>query len=116
MYLRRHDKRVDGETYGYWSLMESVRTARGPRQRIVATIGKLPGLDREERIGSLFTFQPKIEYVVDLPFIAKLHMLLGFGIIGLFPFTRLVHIISFPLRYLWRPLQVVIWNRHMGKV
>ena len=51
MYLRRHGKSVDGEEYGYWSLVESVRTARGPRQRIVATIGKLPGLDREERIG-----------------------------------------------------------------
>jgi transposase len=51
MYLRRHDKRVDGEDYQYWSLVESVRTARGPRQRIVATIGKLPGLDREARIG-----------------------------------------------------------------
>jgi hypothetical protein len=51
MYLRRHDKNVDGEEYGYWSLVESIRTARGPRQRIVATIGKLPGLDSEERIG-----------------------------------------------------------------
>lgn len=51
MYLRRHDKRVDGETYGYWSLVESVRMARGPRQRIVATIGTRPGLDHEERIG-----------------------------------------------------------------
>jgi len=51
MYLRRHDKKVDGEHYDYWSLVESVRTARGPRQRIVATIGKLPGLDKEERIG-----------------------------------------------------------------
>jgi len=51
MYLRRHDKRVDGEDYQYWSLVESVRTVRGPRQRIVATIGKLPGLDKEARIG-----------------------------------------------------------------
>jgi transposase len=51
MYLRRHDKKVGGEDYLYWSLVESVRTARGPRQRIVATIGKLPGLEREERIG-----------------------------------------------------------------
>ena len=51
MYLRRHDKKADGEHYGYWSLVESVRTVRGPRQRIVATIGKLPGLDEEERIG-----------------------------------------------------------------
>jgi transposase len=51
MYLRRHNKKVDGEDYSYWSLVESVRTVRGPRQRIVATIGKLPGLDQEERIG-----------------------------------------------------------------
>jgi hypothetical protein len=51
MYLRRHGKNIDGEEYGYWSLVESLRTARGPRQRIVATIGKLPGLDKEERIG-----------------------------------------------------------------
>jgi transposase len=51
MYLRRNGKKVNGEEYDYWSLVESVRTARGPRQRIVATIGKLPGLDKEERIG-----------------------------------------------------------------
>lgn len=51
MYLRRHSKTADGEDYEYWSLVESVRTARGPRQRIVATIGKLPGLDNEERVG-----------------------------------------------------------------
>jgi transposase len=51
MYLRRYSKKVDGEEYGYWSLVESVRTARGPRQRVVASIGKLPGLDKEERVG-----------------------------------------------------------------
>jgi transposase len=51
MYLRRHRKKVAGEEYGYWSLVESMRTARGPRQRIVATIGKLPDYDQEEQIG-----------------------------------------------------------------
>jgi len=51
MYLRRYGKKVDGEEYGYWSLVESVRTVRGPRQRVVANIGKLPGLDKEERLG-----------------------------------------------------------------
>lgn len=51
MYLRRNGKKVKGEEYGCWSLVESVRTARGPRQRVVATIGKLPGLDKEERVG-----------------------------------------------------------------
>jgi hypothetical protein len=51
MYLRRNTKKKDGADYDCWTLVESIRTARGPRQRIVATIGKLPGLDREERIG-----------------------------------------------------------------
>jgi transposase len=51
MYLRRYSKKKGGEEYGYWSLVESVRTVRGPRQRVVANIGKLPGLDKEERIG-----------------------------------------------------------------
>lgn len=51
MYLRRNTKRKNGADYDCWTLVESIRTVRGPRQRIVATIGKLPGLDREERIG-----------------------------------------------------------------
>lgn len=51
MYLRRHSKKVVGEEYGYWSLVESMRTARRPRQRIVATIGKLPDYDHKEQIG-----------------------------------------------------------------
>lgn len=51
MYLRRHKRASSGTDYETWSLVESVRTVRGPRQRIVATIGKLPGLDEEERLG-----------------------------------------------------------------
>jgi transposase len=51
MFLRRNRRNKSGESYDYWTLVESVRTARGPRQRIVATIGKLPGLDEEARVG-----------------------------------------------------------------
>ena len=51
MFLRRHQRKKNGESYEYWTLVESVRTARGPRQRIVATLGKLPGLDAEVRVG-----------------------------------------------------------------
>lgn len=53
MYLRPNKRRKGDSDYEYWSLVESVRTAKGPRQRVVATIGKLPGLDKEERIGWL---------------------------------------------------------------
>ena len=51
MYLRRNRRTKGDSDYEYWSLVESVRTARGPRQRIVAAIGKLPGLVKEERVG-----------------------------------------------------------------
>ena len=51
MFLRRNTKKKGGADYDYWTLVESVRTARGPRQRVVATIGKLPGFDREEWVG-----------------------------------------------------------------
>lgn len=51
MYLRRRSRTKNGVEYKSWALVETVRTARGPRQRTIATIGKLPGLDNEERIG-----------------------------------------------------------------
>jgi transposase len=51
MYLKRSRRKKKGETYESWSLVESLRTSRGPRQRVVATIGKLPGLDEEARVG-----------------------------------------------------------------
>ncbi|CBE69078.1 MAG: IS1634 family transposase [Candidatus Methylomirabilis oxygeniifera] len=51
MYLRRRCRKKNGEEYESWALVETIRTSRGPRQRTVATIGKLPGLDQEERMG-----------------------------------------------------------------
>ena len=50
-FLRYKRKKQKGVAYEYWSLVETVRTPRGPRQRTLATIGKAPGLDEEERIG-----------------------------------------------------------------
>lgn len=51
MYLKRSRRKKNGEVYDYWALVESVRTERGPRQRVVATLGKLPGMDEEVRVG-----------------------------------------------------------------
>ena len=39
MFLRRHRKHADGEIYEYWSLVKTVRTARGPRHQLVARLG-----------------------------------------------------------------------------
>lgn len=51
MFLKPNRKKSGGVTYEYWTLVESVRTADGPRQRTVATLGKLPGLCEEARVG-----------------------------------------------------------------
>jgi transposase len=41
MFLRRKTKSARGVGYSYWHLCQTVRTARGPRQRVVASLGKL---------------------------------------------------------------------------
>jgi Transposase DDE domain len=47
MYLKRNRRGA----YEYWTLVQNERTARGPRQRVVAHLGKGPGLDEAERRG-----------------------------------------------------------------
>jgi nitrate reductase gamma subunit len=64
---------------------------------------------------SLLLLNPEIQHVTALPWEVKFHMLGGFLLVLLFPFTRLVHIVTYPLTYLWRPIQVVIWNRRVAK-
>jgi transposase len=41
MFLRRCERKKNGKQHTYWALVESYRTARGSRQRIVAYIGEL---------------------------------------------------------------------------
>jgi len=41
MYLRRCYRTKNGKRHGYWALVESFRTARGPRQRVVAYLGEV---------------------------------------------------------------------------
>ncbi len=64
---------------------------------------------------SLARLDPQTQYVTSLPWVVKLHMLGGFLLIALFPFTRLVHVVAVPIAYLWRPYQVVIWNRRVRR-
>lgn len=54
---------------------------------------------------SLFIFQPKYELMGGVPFIFKLHVVSAFALFASIPFTRLVHIFSFPIRYSARPPQ-----------
>jgi transposase len=43
MFLRRYERRSGGRKRTYWALVESIRTKRGSRQRIVAYLGELAG-------------------------------------------------------------------------
>ena len=41
MYLRPHRRSKDGKVHAYWSLVETVRMADGPRQRAICYLGEL---------------------------------------------------------------------------
>jgi hypothetical protein len=43
MFLRQHRRSKDGKEHGYWSLVETVRTPYGPRQRTICYLGELNG-------------------------------------------------------------------------
>lgn len=48
MFIRQHFRVVDGKRQAYWALVESFRTKRGSRQRVVAWLGKM---DEAGRLG-----------------------------------------------------------------
>jgi transposase len=48
MFIRQYSCIENGKKHSYWGLVESYRTARGPRQRVVAWLGKL---DEAGRLG-----------------------------------------------------------------
>ena len=48
MYVRSCYRKKDGKRHAYWALVESYRTARGPRQRVVAWLG---AMDEQGRLG-----------------------------------------------------------------
>ena len=63
-------------------------------------------------IWGLLTFRPDPGMVDALPWVLKTHVLAFFVFLGLMPFTRLVHIITLPLQYFFRPWQRVVAMRH----
>lgn len=51
---------------------------------------------------SLMIFQPEVNLMSDIPTIFKAHMLGWMTVALVFPFTRLVHCLSFPFKYIGR--------------
>jgi len=55
---------------------------------------------------SLFTLQPKTELMEGVPLLYRIHAVIGMALIALVPYTRLVHMFSAPVQYLFRPYVV----------
>ena len=51
----------------------------------------------------IWIFQPHGEVMINAPLDYQLHALIGMVLFTLLPFTRLVHIFSAPIAYLFRP-------------
>jgi len=60
---------------------------------------------------SLVRFNPALSFVTMMPLAVKFHIVMAYVLIGIAPFTRLVHILVVPNPYLWRRTQVVRWYR-----
>ncbi|WP_369211809.1 respiratory nitrate reductase subunit gamma [Streptomyces flavofungini] len=68
------------------------------------------GYNYRESIGpwarSLFTLQPDIDRMTGVPVLYEIHAVVGMVLFALIPFTRLVHMFSAPVQYLFRPYVV----------
>lgn len=64
----------------------------------------------------IFTFRAgAADQIADVALVFKLHLFMGLTILFLFPFTRLVHMLSAPVRYVWRPGYQVVRSRKLAR-
>jgi transposase len=61
MFLRSNYRSKDGKDHTYWSLVESVRTAAGPRQRTLCHLGELNGSAQARWLRSIEVFNEQGE-------------------------------------------------------
>lgn len=57
----------------------------------------------------LFYFQPDFRLMLATPLMYKLHVIFGLMIFGAFPYTRLVHALALPWRYVYR--RFIVYRR-----
>jgi transposase len=61
MFLRPNHRSKDGKEHTYWSLVESVRTPDGPRQRTLCHLGELNGPDHARWLRTVEVFNEQGE-------------------------------------------------------
>ncbi len=82
---------------GLWTIVQSTHHLDGSVMLLLS-----------EWAQHIVTFRPgAAEYIAEVNWVYKAHVFLGMTLFLVAPFTRLVHVWSIPLSYLWRPYQVV---------
>jgi transposase len=61
MFLRPNHRSKDGKEHTYWTLVESVRTPDGPRQRTLCHLGELNGADHSRWLRTVEVFNEEGE-------------------------------------------------------
>jgi len=64
-------------------------------------------IDLSEWVQAMLALNPSPQMLDNVNFIYKLHLFMGMSVFFFFPFTRLVHVWSMPIGYLFRPYQIV---------
>lgn len=67
-------------------------------------------------IWSLVVLQPKPELISPFPLVLQIHVVAFWVFLAVFPFTRLVHILTYPVMYVTKPWQKVVANVPNSKV
>ena len=67
-------------------------------------------------VWSLITLNPQPELIQPFPLVLQIHILSFWVFLLIFPFTRLIHLITLPLPYLVRPWQRIIANREFERI
>lgn len=72
--------------------------------------------DLSPYLWSIVKLRPQIEAISAMPPVIKAHVVGAFVIIGMIPFTRLVHFLVAPFHYIVRPYQLVMWTWNRKRV
>ena len=64
-------------------------------------------------IRGILSFRPNPSLMAGVPVYFKVHVLSSLSLFAVFPFTRLVHVLSLPVTYLWR--SYVLYRRRVVK-
>ncbi|HTN64167.1 MAG TPA: respiratory nitrate reductase subunit gamma [Devosia sp.] len=86
---------------------------------IVVSLGHLDGTEMVKFMNwaqsIIYLRAGAADYIADVHWLFRAHIVLGLTIFLLFPFTRLVHMFSAPVRYLWRPGYQIVRSRRGAK-